>query len=89
MHGSLHDKYIREAVANLPSRKETIRIGWRSPSNIALVKYWGKSEGQFPRNPSLSFSLREAVTEMLVIALPHSGDGFSLHYSFLKDLLKS
>ncbi|MFY8133263.1 MAG: hypothetical protein ACOVOL_08510, partial [Bacteroidia bacterium] len=30
---------------------------WSCPSNIALVKYWGKKEGelQIPANPSLSF----------------------------------
>jgi diphosphomevalonate decarboxylase len=82
MNGKLHEKYTREAVAKLPARKETIRTGWRSPSNIAIVKYWGKSAGQIPGNPSLSFSLKEAVTEMLLTTLPHSGDGFSLEYSF-------
>jgi len=25
---------------------------WSSPSNIALVKYWGKKEHQIPENPS-------------------------------------
>lgn len=35
---------------------------WRSPSNIALLKYWGKREGQLPVNPSLSFSLSKAHT---------------------------
>lgn len=38
-------------------------VGWRSPSNIALVKYWGKHGVQLPRNPSLSFSLTNAFTE--------------------------
>ncbi|APG60529.1 diphosphomevalonate/mevalonate 3,5-bisphosphate decarboxylase family protein [Christiangramia salexigens] len=28
-----------------------------SPSNIALVKYWGKKENQIPANPSISFTL--------------------------------
>jgi diphosphomevalonate decarboxylase len=36
---------------------------WRSPSNIALVKYWGKFGMQLPSNPSLSFSLSKAFTE--------------------------
>lgn len=35
---------------------------WSSPSNIALVKYWGKRPGQEPENPSLSFSLSESRT---------------------------
>lgn len=33
---------------------------WSSPSNIALVKYWGKKENQIPGNPSLSMSLNES-----------------------------
>jgi diphosphomevalonate decarboxylase len=38
------------------------RITWTSPSNIALVKYWGKYGQQMPRNPSVSFTLDEAHT---------------------------
>lgn len=39
--------------------KET---AWKSPSNIALVKYWGKYDVQIPANPSISFTLSEAAT---------------------------
>ncbi len=35
---------------------------WRSPSNIALVKYWGKSEPQIPKNTSISFTLNNCHT---------------------------
>lgn len=35
---------------------------WESPSNIALVKYWGKKGIQLPANPSISFTLDEAKT---------------------------
>ncbi len=38
-------------------------IRWRSPSNIALVKYWGKHGNQLPRNPSVSFTLSGAATD--------------------------
>jgi len=38
-------------------------IGWRSPSNIALIKYWGKKGHQLPANPSLSFTLENSFTE--------------------------
>lgn len=41
-------------------------VAWRSPSNIALIKYWGKHGRQLPRNPSLSFSLSNAYTETQV-----------------------
>jgi len=34
-----------------------------APSNIALVKYWGKKEGQIPTNTSLSFTLQNCVTQ--------------------------
>lgn len=34
-----------------------------APSNIALIKYWGKRDVQIPQNPSLSFTLSESVTK--------------------------
>ena len=37
-------------------------IKWQSPSNIALVKYWGKHGNQLPRNPSLSMTLQASLT---------------------------
>ncbi|NDI99538.1 diphosphomevalonate decarboxylase [Flavobacterium sp. LaA7.5] len=35
---------------------------WSAPSNIALVKYWGKKENQIPENPSVSFTLNNCKT---------------------------
>lgn len=40
--------------------EETFRSS--APSNIALVKYWGKTEPQIPTNTSLSFTLNNCVT---------------------------
>lgn len=37
-------------------------FSWQSPSNIALVKYWGKSDPQIPKNPSISFTLNNCHT---------------------------
>lgn len=34
----------------------------QAPSNIALIKYWGKKENQIPQNPSLSMTLSKSVT---------------------------
>ena len=48
----------------------TIRVTWQSPSNIALVKYWGKYGTQLPANPSLSLTLKHAVTIMELTAVP-------------------
>lgn len=38
------------------------KFKWSSPSNIALIKYWGKKENQIPQNPSLSISLSKSYT---------------------------
>ncbi len=44
----------------------THSVAWRSPSNIALVKYWGKYGQQYPQNPSVSFTLSQSYTETQV-----------------------
>jgi len=41
-------------------------VTWQSPSNIALVKYWGKKGFQVPANPSLSMTLSSSFTETSV-----------------------
>ena len=38
------------------------KIVCESPSNIALIKYWGKYGLQFPINPSISFTLSNCKT---------------------------
>ena len=50
--------------------KSSIRIGWESPSNIALIKYWGKYGQQLPKNPSVSFTLHTAATRTFVTWSP-------------------
>lgn len=42
--------------------KEEGQFTWKSPSNIALVKYWGKFDPQLPANPSVSFTLNNSFT---------------------------
>lgn len=37
-------------------------FAWSAPSNIALVKYWGKKSSQIPANPSVSFTLNNCKT---------------------------
>ncbi|WP_372652070.1 diphosphomevalonate decarboxylase [Halobacteriovorax sp.] len=44
--------------------EDTGRVSWTSPSNIALIKYWGKHGKQLPCNPSISFTLNESKTTM-------------------------
>lgn len=42
--------------------QDTFLCHAKSPSNIALVKYWGKHAGQIPANASLSFTLKNCAT---------------------------
>ncbi len=57
---------------------------WRSPSNIALVKYWGKKENQIPANPSISFTLDACATTTSVSfkKRDHFDEGFSFELFF-------
>jgi len=54
-------------------------VGWACPSNIALIKYWGKKPGQIPMNPSLSMTLQEArtITEIRYAYDPARKEGAS------------
>ncbi|SFU27668.1 diphosphomevalonate decarboxylase [Pustulibacterium marinum] len=54
----------KEFVPSKKLRKQKIegKVTWKSPSNIALVKYWGKKPIQLPANTSLSFTLNDCVT---------------------------
>ena len=55
------------------------KIGWKAPSNIALVKYWGKKGRQIPSNTSISFTLDEAVTKTIVsFQKKENRDNFSI-----------
>jgi diphosphomevalonate decarboxylase len=57
------------------------KISWESPSNIAIVKYWGKHGRQLPNNPSLSFTLQNAKSTTSVEYQP-SATG-KLDFTFL------
>jgi diphosphomevalonate decarboxylase len=64
---------------------ENGRITWSSPSNIALVKYWGKKKDQIPENPSISFTLDNCkTTTKLIFSKKESANSFSFEV-FLDD----
>src|SRR5512145_2047985 len=55
-------------------------VAWECPSNIALIKYWGKHEKQLPLNPSLSLTLSNSVTHTSVeYSFVHNQD-FALEF---------
>lgn len=56
----------RFVAKNAPLSIDRFTTRWQAPSNIALVKYWGKTAPQLPKNASLSFTLSNAVTQTQV-----------------------
>jgi diphosphomevalonate decarboxylase len=63
MFNSLEDKFFVEARAlQHPAASLSGQVGWECPSNIALIKYWGKKHFQQPLNPSVSMTLQQSRT---------------------------
>jgi diphosphomevalonate decarboxylase len=62
---------------------KNISFEWEAPSNIALVKYWGKKQHQIPANPSISFTLSQCktITKMQCIKIEKS-ETFSYEFLF-------
>ena len=59
------------------------KVTWQSPSNIALVKYWGKKENQIPANPSISFTLDTCRTKTSIeYQLKNTSTGKSADFDF-------
>jgi diphosphomevalonate decarboxylase len=75
--------FITEAYnpSSMPDSKG--HVSWQSPSNIAIVKYWGKYGMQLPRNPSISLTLKEARSETSIDYFTKSDTG--IRFSFLFD----
>lgn len=69
-----------------PQNPKTIADGqfcWSAPSNIALVKYWGKHEPQLPANPSISLTLNQCKTiTKLGFTAKHADGNFSFDLLF-------
>lgn len=71
MHCYLYQKFVgmteRDFVLNGDFEyPESGITAWKAPSNIALVKYWGKKPNQIPANPSISFTLDVCATTTLL-----------------------
>ena len=67
------------------SKLDSGKITWKSPSNLAIIKYWGKHGQQLPKNPSISFTLDKAFTESTLEYHPKSqsaDDSVSLEFFF-------
>ena len=60
---------------------------YSAPSNIALVKYWGKKAHQIPANPSISFTLDNCKTTTTLKFKKKTSEGFSFDV-FLEGVLE-
>ncbi len=58
------DRFVCKSYKN---HNDSLKFSWSSPSNIALVKYWGKNKDQTPKNPSISFTLSICNTQTSII----------------------
>ena len=57
----MEKQFISELPANIVFSAGSVKS--KSPSNIALIKYWGKRENQIPTNASISYTLTNSYTE--------------------------
>lgn len=60
-------------------------VTWESPSNIALVKYWGKTDPQIPKNASISFTLSNCQTTTTLIYTPKKEPSNSYDFNVFLD----
>lgn len=49
-------------IGNKNFKTKNIEVSVECPSNIALIKYWGKYANQIPANPSISYTLTHCKT---------------------------
>ena len=57
---------------SLQQNTNKVSFTWKTPSNIALVKYWGKTDPQIPKNASISFTLSNSHTITRIDFTPKS-----------------
>ena len=68
------NEFIPKPYSHLP---ENGAVAYSAPSNIALVKYWGKKAHQIPANPSISFTLNNCKTSTSLKFKKKTTQGFS------------
>ena len=76
----MENKWLNEAFQGEVPNDFQGKVGWQSPSNIALVKYWGKHGKQLPQNPSISFTLSECRSETFLTC--EKADKFGFQFFF-------
>ena len=74
----MQDEFVFDSLYSIGSGL----VQWRSPSNIALIKYWGKKPIQIPSNPSLSFCLSNCFTSTKVSFTKNDKTGINYQFFF-------
>ena len=74
----MQDEFVFDSLNSISSGV----VQWRSPSNIALIKYWGKKPVQIPSNSSLSFSLSKCFTSTKVSFKKNNKKGINYQFFF-------
>ena len=66
----------KDFIATTYNSITSANFEWSAPSNIALVKYWGKKKNQIPANPSISFTLNhcKTITKLEVVKKSETQD---------------
>ena len=76
----MENKWLNETFKGEVPNDFQGKVGWSSPSNIALVKYWGKKGKQLPQNPSISFTLSGCRSETFISF--EKADSFGFKFFF-------
>lgn len=66
----------------LENMNEISTVFAQSPSNIAIVKYWGKHGNQLPNNPSISFTLSRCHTDTSIKFKKNNSDNYTMRFLF-------
>ena len=69
----LEEQFLPRAYSNSTDEG---KVAFQAPSNIALVKYWGKYGEQLPKNASVSFTLSNCHTTTNLSFFKKNTEGF-------------
>ncbi len=61
----------QEFIGNSEYTIRELKVENSCPSNIALIKYWGKYPNQIPANPSISYTLKNCHTKTEIQFFPN------------------
>src|SRR5690606_36273958 len=65
---------------------ESGSVSAKCPSNITLIKYWGKKDVQIPMNPCLSFTLNNSYTQTELKFKPKTEGEFKIKVFLVNEL---